>query len=596
MANPDGAVMGPLIPGEVDENGIQEPDRRVFHGHILENKLLLRSNPRYVDNLKASAKSKDLERAWLDGDWDITAGGLLDNVWAKAKKFAVLEGLSPQTIPDDWTIFRAYDHGYSAPFVVQWYALSNGNDITLVNGKVRSTRRGDLFLVREWYGSSGKPNEGMEILAPEIAKGIVAREIEWGWQPPAGGKSRVKSGPADTGIFDDVNGVHISADFEKPVHLNSRKYRGIIWEHADKGKNSRALGWDQLRERLDATVPLEGVGRERPGLFVSSECHAWLRTVPVLPRDEAQVDDCPKNCEDHCFVAGTMVDTEEGSIAIEKLPVSGRLHSLDRIEPYCNPRLIQREAHVVRLTFNDGRTVECTPDHKFLVDLDEWWYAKDLLGKEVLCSRSLSAKRSRNLKESATTSAANTFSTKAVASIFACGSITRDLYQRATTFTTNILAPKMDQMIWNASPLLSMAGIGMGRSLEKEGGNISHLLRPLPQLGTEPTRAVNGTRSILKSSCGSVLQIAYRLIASIAERPFPRLDTPVVLQNFATRIVKRVRCVGVENLQERRDVYCLTVPTNHTFSIEGGILVANCGDMTRYALRFEYQPMISRRI
>jgi hypothetical protein len=300
MKNPDGAVLGPVIPGKFDPaTGIREPDRRAVHGHILENKLLLKSDPNYINNLKASIHDTNLERAWIDGDWNITAGGLLDGVWSKAKDTAVIQGLTPECIPQSWRIFRAYDHGYTAPFAVGWFAVSNGEDFKLASGKVRSSLRGDFFLVREWYGFTGKPNEGRELLAPEITKGIISREIEWGWRDPESGRSRVKRGPADTQIFDDVNGVCIADEFEKPVFLDGRRYRGIIWEHADKGPNSRVQGWDQIRQRLMATVPLPGAGRTRPGLYISSDCTEWIRSVPVLPRDPKNIEDTPDNCEDH---------------------------------------------------------------------------------------------------------------------------------------------------------------------------------------------------------------------------------------------------------------------------------------------------------
>jgi hypothetical protein len=68
------------------------------------------------------------------------------------------------------------------------------------------------------------------------------------------------------------------------------------------------------------------------------------------------------------------------------------------------------------------------------------------------------------------------------------------------------------------------------------------------------------------------------------------------MQSSVAGDARRVTCVGVENLLDRRDVYCLTVPTNHTFSVEGGILVRNCGDMTRYRLRYESRGVISRHI
>jgi len=44
-----------------------------------------------------------------------------------------------------------------------------------------------------------------------------------------------------------------------------------------------------------------------------------------------------------------------------------------------------------------------------------------------------------------------------------------------------------------------------------------------------------------------------------------------------------VRCVSVEELSERADVYCLTVPSTGCFAIEGGLLVSNCADEWRYA-------------
>jgi hypothetical protein len=39
--------------------------------------------------------------------------------------------------------------------------------------------------------------------------------------------------------------------------------------------------------------------REIPGLFISAECEHWLRCVPVLPRDEDDLDDVDDESEDH---------------------------------------------------------------------------------------------------------------------------------------------------------------------------------------------------------------------------------------------------------------------------------------------------------
>lgn len=48
-----------------------------------------------------------------------------------------------------------------------------------------------------------------------------------------------------------------------------------------------------------------------------------------------------------------------------------------------------------------------------------------------------------------------------------------------------------------------------------------------------------------------------------------------------------VRCVSVEPLKARRDVYCLVADVSHAFSVNGGIVVSNCYDEFRYACMFK---------
>ena len=55
-----------------------------IHGHWRENKILLAADPDYVKNL-ASDTNINRRKAWLNGDWDIVAGGFFDDVWDRAK-------------------------------------------------------------------------------------------------------------------------------------------------------------------------------------------------------------------------------------------------------------------------------------------------------------------------------------------------------------------------------------------------------------------------------------------------------------------------------------------------------------------------------
>jgi hypothetical protein len=294
-------TVGPIISDSIDEHGNKEPPRRAIHGYLDENKLLLFADPGYKDRIRAAARNASELAAWMDGSWDIVAGGMFDDIWYEQKDAIVVE---PFDVPKGWKIYRAYDHGSSKPFSVGWYAVSNGTDLVFKDGRVRSTVRGDLFRFKEWYGWRGQPNEGMRMTTPDIAKGIIQREIKWGLRAEDGSWTRVSRGPADSSIFDldqKSSTTSIADDFAKPVIVGRTKFnKGIIWERADKGQGSREQGWEQIRKRLKATKADPKVGfRETPGLFISNECVHWLRCVPVLPRDELHIDDVDDEAEDH---------------------------------------------------------------------------------------------------------------------------------------------------------------------------------------------------------------------------------------------------------------------------------------------------------
>lgn len=272
-----------------DEDGKLEPPRVAIHGSIFENKILLAADPEYIDKIRASARNKAELSAWLKGSWDIVAGGMFDDVWDQ--RVHVLRAFK---IPANWRIDRSFDWGSSKPFSVGWWAESDGSDVQMADGTWRSTVRGDVFRIAEWYGWNNKPNEGLRMLAVDIAKGIVEREIKMGIY------GRVRAGPADSSIYDVENGVSIGLDMEKKVRLDDgRTYNGVKFVPADKRPGSRKTGWELMRKMFkDAKKPEQGI-RENPGLYIFSNCQHFIRTVPVLPRDEKDMDDVNTDAEDH---------------------------------------------------------------------------------------------------------------------------------------------------------------------------------------------------------------------------------------------------------------------------------------------------------
>jgi hypothetical protein len=260
----DPAPRGMIIEDE------QGRERVTIRGTIWENKILLKNDPKYLDNLRAQTGAK--RKAWLAGDWDIVAGGMFDDVWDQGVHI-----IRPFEIPQTWRIDRSFDWGSSKPYSVGWWAESDGCDIKLADGSNKSTQRGDLFRIAELYGWTGKPNEGTRELAVEVARKIKAIEKEFG--------RSVQAGPADSSIFDTENGKCINDDMARI---------GVSWKRADKRPGSRINGWELLREKLKNSISKEG-----PGLYVFDTCRQFVRTVPVLPRDDKKPDDVDTEAEDH---------------------------------------------------------------------------------------------------------------------------------------------------------------------------------------------------------------------------------------------------------------------------------------------------------
>jgi hypothetical protein len=267
----DPAPIGEIITEKVIIEGKEEVrDRVTIHGEYSENKILIANDPEYVKNLHM--QSDIIRRAWAYGDWDIVAGGMFDDVWNP--KVHIVE---PFEVPATWYFDRSFDWGSSKPYSVGWWAESDGSDIKLSDGTAKSTQRGDLFRIAEMYGWTGKPNEGTRELATEIARKVKQYDTSNG--------HIIHAGPADSSIFDRENGKCIAEDME---------CLGVGWKRADKSPGSRKNGFELLRQKLKNSITKDG-----PGLYVFDTCRQFIRTVPVLPRDEKNPDDVDSLAEDH---------------------------------------------------------------------------------------------------------------------------------------------------------------------------------------------------------------------------------------------------------------------------------------------------------
>jgi hypothetical protein len=240
--------------------------------------------PEYIAELdRLTASDINLREAWLHGNWDVTAGGALDDLWRKN-----IHILPRFVVPRNWHIDRSFDWGSSHPFSVGWWTESNGEEVELLNGKKACFPPGTLIQIAEWYGTKEiGSNKGLKMSAPDIADGIIEREIELmkgGWI-----QSQPWPGPADNQISDvresDVDSI------EKKMGD-----KGVRWTQSDKSPGSRRNGLQLIRDRLQAAVTGEG-----PALYFMQNCTGSIETLPSLPRDDIKIDDVATDAEDHCY-------------------------------------------------------------------------------------------------------------------------------------------------------------------------------------------------------------------------------------------------------------------------------------------------------
>lgn len=238
-------------------------DRVFIPAKLSDNKLLTEGDPLYVAKLQ-QAGSEQLVKAWLAGDWSIVDGAFFD-CWSSRLI------IKPFEIPDYWTRFRSFDWGSAAPFSCGWWAFSPEDFVTPEGVFIP---RNAIIRYREWYGAKG-PNQGLKMVADEVAQGILEREVE-----------HIDYSVADPAIFSEDGGPSIA---ERMSNHN------VWFERADNrrvARNGAMSGWDQMRGRMKG---FDG----NPMIFCFDTCVDSIRTIPTLPHDPRRPEDLDTTSEDH---------------------------------------------------------------------------------------------------------------------------------------------------------------------------------------------------------------------------------------------------------------------------------------------------------
>jgi len=262
---PEGGMLRQYIPAKLDDN----PS-------------LTKNDPGYIDRLEGLGNPA-LVKAMKDGDWNIVAGGALDDVWSPRLLLPRFQ------IPTSWTVDRSFDWGSSHPFSVGWWAQTDGTEVETEDGVI-CPPKGSLIQIAEWYGTKGiGTNEGLKLSSEEIAKGIKSKDEqlrESGWI-----NGKVNPGPADNQIRNVVDNA--VPTIEKKMRTN-----GVSWTSSDKSPGSRVIGLELLRTRMKEAHKDHP---EDPAIYFMEHCRASISTLPTLPRDEKKTEDVDTKAEDHVY-------------------------------------------------------------------------------------------------------------------------------------------------------------------------------------------------------------------------------------------------------------------------------------------------------
>lgn len=240
---------------------------RVFvPASVFDNQRLLEASPEYAANLALLPEAE--KQALLYGSWDSFSGQVFrewKNDPAHYEDQRWTHVIKPFDIPSWWTVYRGFDFGYAKPFSVGWFAVDPD---------------GRMYLFKEYYGTTGTPNEGVKLEPHEIAAQI--RQIE---QDDPQLKGRNIIGIADPSIWDESRGSSVAQMMAE--HPNY-----IMWS---KGDNTRIAGKMQFHYRLNFDE--EG----RPMFYCFDTCKHFIRTIPSLVYDERKVEDINTEQEDHIY-------------------------------------------------------------------------------------------------------------------------------------------------------------------------------------------------------------------------------------------------------------------------------------------------------
>jgi hypothetical protein len=511
--------------------------------------------PDYMRMLRT--RPKEWQRRFVDASFDTAAGAIWD-MWERPVH--VVPSTIVGELPVRWYRGRAMDHGRRNPTAVLWGMVDND---------------GFIIVSDEHYAEGLLPSQHApiirakdEMLAPGINLGPIIAPPDC-FRRDSGGHSVADEYRSAADLALTVADDNVDAGLLRVSEWMQRDPELCFPEWHEWGGT---YGPDFLSPQQQQLFGRE-VGRGSPRLFVADRCQNLIAEIPdyrwadLSPTQEEKADapEKPRKLRDHaCFVAGTLVATENGERPIESLRVGERVWTRMGLRDVTAVALTRRWTEVQEVTLSSGRKLVGTPEHPVWADgkwcpLDALRYGATCVhlppnvqrgGRRARCIRRLSG-RFQTAITSITRMATASTTSQAISLLFALKNILRSIRYRSAFVIEDF-----------ASPVLVLPS---GTDRKKVG-------RGIESTDYEHGKDANPSR---RSANGHP--------ASSDSRHSSRHERGGVRRHADSGVfVRAVRSAG------RADVYGLTVEGEHEFFAEG-ILVSNC-DALRYYLMSRPRP------
>lgn len=280
----------------------------------------------------------------------------------------------------------------------------------------------------------------------------------------------------------------------------------------------------------------------------------------LIDRKLPLTTECQVNCS--CFTGDTRIQLANGmSLTLKDLENMTNFKVLaynTEIGKYEYARALnctkrQENAKIMKVTLADGTSIRVTPSHRFLTSECEWKSAQDLQVGEFL-------KFNDNYKG-------------------------YEVHEQKTSSSTFIyLDPtqpgdyEFGELKFTHKPFY--VGITTGAYVKIENERCREYLDKLADINEQPLMF----KQYYHVDEHVALQLKEKLVNRIGtvEQGSVLVNNPVqVNDNYINKEDKCVEIINVEELEEREDVYCLTVEGLGNFTIQtnnGNIIVENCAD------------------